>query len=172
MGRLIGLSLLTLVLLIVGVHSCDTSPARMAERLLLADINAEDGLAYRDAQQQRPEIATLPSGLQFEVLSPGQGAIPEPDDWVEVHYRGWHIDGREFASSWREDQPATVAISKTIAGWREALIMMPVGTRVRLILPPNLAYGRSGGGAIGPEETLVFELELRAIVAAPEVVGF
>jgi FKBP-type peptidyl-prolyl cis-trans isomerase FkpA len=81
-----------------------------------------------------------------------------------VHYRGWHIDGREFENSWRRGEPATVTVARTIPGWRQVLTAIPVGTRARLVVPPELAYGRPGSGIIGPEETLVFELELLAVV--------
>jgi FKBP-type peptidyl-prolyl cis-trans isomerase FkpA len=116
-------------------------------------------------------VLTLPSGLQVEMLRPGDGGVPAEDDWVEVHYRGSHIDGRTFQDSWRSGDPATVLVARTIPGWREALVSVPVGSRLKLVVPPALAYGRAGGGPVGPEETLVFELELLGIVvpaAAPE----
>jgi FKBP-type peptidyl-prolyl cis-trans isomerase FkpA/FKBP-type peptidyl-prolyl cis-trans isomerase FklB len=89
---------------------------------------------------------------------------------VQVHYRGWHIDGREFENSWRRGEPATVTVARTIPGWRQVLTSIPVGTRARLVVPPELAYGRPGSGIIGPEETLVFELELLAVVEPATVV--
>lgn len=164
MLRIIIFSLFTLVAVFLVARSCGLTPQQIEDHILLADLNTEEGLAYRDANRRRAGVVTLNSGLQVEVLQPGDGAIPSADAWVQVHYRGWHLDGREFENSWSRDAPATVAVARTIPGWREALVSIPVGTRVKLVLPPALAYGRAGGGAIGPEETLVFDLELLAII--------
>ncbi|MFO8004114.1 FKBP-type peptidyl-prolyl cis-trans isomerase [Thioalkalivibrio sp.] len=164
MLRVILFSLLALVVVFVVAHSLGLTPEQIEDQILLADINAEEGAAYREANAREPGVVTTANGLQIEVLLAGDGPVPREDDWVQVHYRGMHIDGREFENSWRKREPATVAVADTIPGWRQALVSIPVGTRVRLVLPPELAYGRPGGGHIGPEETLVFELELLAIV--------
>lgn len=145
-------------------RSCGLTPEQIQDQILLAELNAEDGTAFREANGMRHGVLTLASGLQVEVLAAGDGEIPSPEDWVRVHYRGAHIDGREFENSWRRGEPATVAIARTIPGWQTALESMAVGTRVRLVVPPELAYGRAGGGIVGPEETLVFEIELLEIV--------
>jgi FKBP-type peptidyl-prolyl cis-trans isomerase FkpA len=169
--RTILLSLLALVAVFFVARSCGLTPEQVESQILLAELNEEEGSAFRAANALRPGVLTLPSGLQVEMLRPGNGAVPAEDDWVEVHYRGSHIDGRTFQDSWRSEDPATVLVARTIPGWREALVAVPVGSRVKLVVPPALAYGRAGGGAIGPEETLVFELELLAIVvpeAPPE----
>lgn len=165
MPRIIVWSLLTLAMIYFIARSCGLTPEQVESQRLLADINAEEGAAYRDRNSNRPGVLALPSGLQVEVLDQGHGEVPEQNDWVRVHYRGWHIDGREFDNSWRRGEPAAVEVARTIEGWQAALVAMPVGSRVRLVLPPDLAYGRAGGGIIGPEETLVFELELLEIVA-------
>lgn len=167
MPRLALLSVLTLALLWFGLRACGPSREALEDRLLLAELNREEGLAYRDRNRQRAAVLTTASGLQVEIIDAGDGPIPGPDDWVRLHYRAAHLDGREYASTWADARPATVAIAQTIPGWREALIGLPVGSRVRLVLPPDLAYGAPGGGPIGPEETLLFELELLAIVAPP-----
>ncbi|AHE98820.1 FKBP-type peptidyl-prolyl cis-trans isomerase [Thioalkalivibrio paradoxus] len=164
MLKVILISLLALVFVFLGARSCGLTPEQIEERILLAEMNAEEGLAYRSENERRPGVVVWDNGLQVEVLREGQGTVPDEDDWVQVHYRGWHLDGREFENSWRRNEPATVPIERTIAGWREALVSTPVGTRLRLVVPPELAYGRAGGGRIGPEETLIFELELLAIV--------
>lgn len=164
MLRIIIVSLLALVVVFLGARSCGLTPEQIEDRILLAELNAEQGDAYRAANAVRPGVVTLENGLQIELLTEGRGAVPTPQDWVQVHYRGWHIDGREFENSWRRGQPATVTVDRTIPGWQDALVSTPVGTRLRLVIPPDLAYGRGGGGIIGPEETLVFELELLAIV--------
>jgi FKBP-type peptidyl-prolyl cis-trans isomerase FkpA len=164
MLRVILFSLVALVFVFLGARACGLTPEQIEDQILLADLNAAEGATYRAVNGNRDGVVTLANGLQVEVLREGDGPIPTEDDWVQVHYRGWHVDGREFENSWRKEEPATVTVSGTIPGWRQALVSIPVGTRVKLVLPPELAYGRPGGGIIGPEETLVFELELLAIV--------
>jgi FKBP-type peptidyl-prolyl cis-trans isomerase FkpA len=164
MLRVILFSLVALVFVFLGARACGLTPEQIEDQILLADLNAAEGAAYRAVNRKRDGVVTLTNGLQIEVLREGDGPIPTEDDWVQVHYRGWHVDGREFENSWRKEEPATVTVSGTIPGWQQALVSIPVGTRVKLVLPPELAYGRPGGGIIGPEETLVFELELLAIV--------
>ena len=165
MLRVILFSLAMLVMVYFGARSCGLTPEQVEDRVLLAELNAAEGAAYRSANAQRAGVVTLASGLQVEILHTGAGPVPTDDDWVELHYRGRRLDGREFENSWRRQEPATVTVARTIPGWREALVSIPVGTRLRLVVPPELAYGRAGGGHVGPEETLVFELELLAVVA-------
>jgi len=168
MLRVILFSLAALVVIAVLARGMGLTPEQVETRILLAELNAEEGDMYRRVNRQREGVAELPSGLQVEVLHLGEGVIPEIDDWVAVHYRGLHLDGREFDTTRRWGEPATVPIEKTIAGWREALVAVPEGSRLRLVIPPALAYGEAGGGAIGPEETLIFEIELLRVVAPPE----
>jgi FKBP-type peptidyl-prolyl cis-trans isomerase FkpA len=161
--------MLALIAVFLVARSCGLTPEQVESQVMLAELNEEEGHAFRMANRDRAGVVTLPSGLQVELLQSGEGAIPAEDDWVQLHYRGWHIDGRKFQDSWRNEAPVTVLVARTIPGWREALMAMPVGSHVRLVLPPALAYGRPGGGLVGPEETLVFELELLAIVV-PEAI--
>ncbi|MGL1832699.1 FKBP-type peptidyl-prolyl cis-trans isomerase [Rhodocyclaceae bacterium SMB388] len=168
MLRAILFSLAALVMVAVFARSCGLTPEQIESRVLLADLNAEEGATYRSANRARPGVIELPDGLQVEFRTVGEGPTPAAEDWVEVHYRGAHIDGRVFEDTFRRGDPAIVPIAKTIAGWQRALVGMPVGSYVRLVIPPQLAYGVVGGGPVGPEETLVFELELRAIVEAPK----
>lgn len=167
MLRAIIFSVLALVVLMFVARSCGLTPEQVEARVLLADLNAEEGQAYRTANRSQPGVIELPSGLQVILLREGGGPIPQSHDWVVVHYRGEHIDGRVFEDSLRRGEPATLPVDRSIAGWQEALVSLPVGSRARLVIPPDLAYGRAGGGPIGPEETLVFELELMAIVDRP-----
>ena len=164
MLKLIIYSLLSLLMLFFGARACGLTPAQIEDAILLAELNAEEGAAYRQARALQPGVVTLPNGLLVQVLHAGDGELPAADDWVEVHYRGWRIDGREFENSWRREEPAVLPIDRAITGWQQALLATPVGTRLRMVLPPELAYGRAGSGVIGPEETLEFELELLAIV--------
>ncbi len=170
MLRTILFSLAALVVLMFVSREFGIAPGEVEDRLLLADLNAEEGLAYRQKNGARPGVVQLPEGLQVEVLRLGDGQMPALEDWVRVHYRGEHIDGRVFEDTFRSDTAAVFPVDKTILGWQRVLTQMPVGTRARLVIPPPLAYGARGGGAIGPEETLVFELDLLAIVEPPKPV--
>ena len=126
--------------------------------------NREEGQAFLAANARRPEVVTLPSGLQYEVVREGTGAKPKPSDTVEVHYHGTLINGTVFDSSVRRGTPATFGVTQVIPGWVEALQLMPVGSKWKLYIPSELAYGAQGaGGAIGPHTTLVFEVELLGI---------
>jgi len=110
-------------------------------------------------------VVTLASGLQYEVLTEGKGAKPKASDKVKVHYHGTLIDGTVFDSSVNRGEPAIFGTTQVISGWVEALQLMPVGSKWKLFIPSDLAYGAQGAGqAIGPHTTLVFEVELLAIV--------
>jgi FKBP-type peptidyl-prolyl cis-trans isomerase len=113
-------------------------------------------------------VVVTETGLQYEVLVAGEGAIPMADDTVEVHYRGTLIDGTEFDSSYSRGQTASFGVTQVIPGWVEALQLMPVGSKWKLVIPSDLAYGAGGAGAtIGPNATLVFEVELVSIADKP-----
>ena len=126
-----------------------------------AQAAAQVGKAFREAYGQREGVSKTDSGILYRVLVPGTGAQPAADDTVVVHYRGTLVDGTEFDSSIRRGQPATFSLAGIIPGWQEALQLMQEGARWEVVIPPALAYGSTGaGGAIGPEETLIFEIEL------------
>ncbi len=134
---------------------------QQAEMAAQAEGNVADGQSYREANGVRSEVTTTASGLQFEVLEPGTGEMPGDNSEVTVHYRGTLIDGTEFDSSYPRGQPSTFPINGVISGWTEALKMMSVGGKYRLVIPPELAYGVRGSSPdIGPNATLVFEVEL------------
>ncbi|MCE9610651.1 MAG: FKBP-type peptidyl-prolyl cis-trans isomerase [Chthoniobacter sp.] len=106
-------------------------------------------------------VQTLPSGLQYKIINDGTGRTPTLADTVSTHYRGTLLDGTEFDSSYKRNAPAEFPVSRVIKGWTEALQLMKEGAKWILYVPPNLAYGERGaGGLIGPNETLVFEIEL------------
>lgn len=122
------------------------------------------GAACGDAE---PEMITTDSGLQVEVLRAGDGASPTIDDQVVLHYRGTLADGSQFDSSYDRDEPSTFPVSGVIAGFGEALQLMSVGGHIRVTIPSELAYGETGAGAaIGPNEDLIFEIELLEIVGS------
>ena len=114
---------------------------------------------------KRPEVVTLASGLQYEILTKGTGNIAKANDTVKVHYHGTLIDGNVFDSSVNRGEPATFGVTQVISGWVEALQLMPVGSKWKLFIPSDLAYGAQGAGqAIEPHTTLIFEVELLDIV--------
>jgi FKBP-type peptidyl-prolyl cis-trans isomerase FklB len=126
--------------------------------------NKLEGEAFLAENAKKEGVITLPSGLQYKILKQGDGKKPQLTDEVTINYRGTLIDGTEFDSSYKRGEPTTYAVNGFIAGWIEALQLMPVGSKWQLYIPSNLAYGeRSSGGDIGPNATLIFEIELLAI---------
>ena len=135
-----------------------------AKQEALAKKNKEEGDAFLAGNKKKEGVKTLPSGLQYKVIKAGKGKKPKPDDSVTTQYRGTLIDGTEFDSSYKRGQPATFKVSGVIPGWTEALQLMEEGAKWQLFIPPNLAYGERGaGGVIGPNATLIFEIELISI---------
>lgn len=126
--------------------------------------NVSEGKAFLEANGKRAEVTTLKSGLQYEILKEGNGEVPKANNTVKVHYHGTLIDGTVFDSSVQRGQPATFGVTQVISGWVEALQLMPVGSKWKLFIPSNLAYGAQGAGQhIGPHTTLIFEVELLGI---------
>ena len=134
-----------------------------AQKAASAKARAE-GETFLAANAKKDGVVTLPSGLQFKVITQGSGASPQASDTVSVHYRGRLIDGTEFDSSYRRNEPASFRVGGVIAGWTEALQLMKVGAKWELTIPSKLAYGdRGNSNVIPPGATLVFEIELLAI---------
>ena len=125
-------------------------------------INAGD--VYLADNAKKEGVIVTDSGLQYEILEKGEGATPAPTDSVTVHYVGKKINGDEFDSSYSRGGPSTFLLSQLISGWVEAIQLMNVGSKYRLVLPPKLAYGPYGSGSVGPNEVLVFEVELLDII--------
>jgi FKBP-type peptidyl-prolyl cis-trans isomerase FklB len=124
-----------------------------------------EGIAFLTENAKRPEVVTTASGLQYEILTAADGAIPTASDSVKVHYHGMLVDGNVFDSSVNRGEPATFGVTQVISGWVEALQLMPVGSKWKLFIPSELAYGAQGAGqSIAPHSTLIFEVELLAIV--------
>jgi FKBP-type peptidyl-prolyl cis-trans isomerase FklB len=127
--------------------------------------NKTEGEAFLAANKSKEGVVTLPDGLQYKILTAGSGPKPTASDSVVCNYRGTLINGTEFDSSYKRGQPATFGVDKVIKGWTEALQLMPVGSKWQLVIPSSLAYGERGAGAdIGPDSTLIFEVELLSIV--------
>ena len=131
-----------------------------------AKVLAAEGIAFLEENAKRPEITVTESGLQYEVLATGEGEKPTAESTVRVDYHGTLVNGTVFDSSYERGQPAEFPVGGVIKGWTEALQMMPVGTKWRLYVPHELAYGERGAGAaIAPFSTLVFDVELHEILS-------
>ena len=132
----------------------------------IAKVNSEAGEAFLKENGSREGVKTTESGLQYEVIEEGNGAMPKAGDDVTVHYTGTLIDGTVFDSSVERGAPATFGVTQVIPGWVEALQMMKEGAKWRLFIPSNLAYGPNGaGGIIGPNATLIFDVELIKVIS-------
>jgi FKBP-type peptidyl-prolyl cis-trans isomerase len=122
--------------------------------------NKKDGETFLDENKKKEGVKTLPSGLEYKVITEGKGASPKATDTVTVHYKGTLIDGTEFDSSYKRNTPATFPVNGVIKGWTEALQLMKEGSKWQLFIPANLAYGESGRPGIPPNSVLIFEVEL------------
>jgi FKBP-type peptidyl-prolyl cis-trans isomerase FklB len=141
---------------------------RMAEAEEMAkaagEKNRQEGESFLLENAKKEGVVTLPSGLQYKVIEEGTGKSPEPGDQVTVHYRGTLVDGTEFDSSYERGEPVTFPVGGVIPGWTEALQLMKEGAKWQLFIPPSLAYGEKGAGqVIGPNATLIFDVELISI---------
>ena len=133
-----------------------------AERM---ELNREAGEEFLQINKGKPGVVTLPSGLQYQILTKGEGKIPTATDQVKCHYHGTLINGTVFDSSVQRGTPATFGVNQVIKGWVEALQLMPVGSKWRLFIPSDLAYGKAGAGqSIEPDSTLIFDVEVLDIV--------
>ncbi len=131
---------------------------------MLGEKNKKEGEAFLEENKKKEGVQTLPSGLQYKVIKPGTGKKPKLTDTVTTHYRGTLIDGTEFDSSYKRGNPVTFPVNGVIPGWTEALQLMQEGAKWQLFIPPNLAYGERGAGReIGPNATLIFEVELISV---------
>jgi len=129
-----------------------------------SEKNKKEGEEFLTANKAKPGVVTLPSGLQYKIMQAGTGPKPTATDSVSCNYRGTLIDGTEFDSSYKRGQPTTFPVSGVIKGWTEALQLMPVGSKWQLFVPASLAYGdRAASALIGPDATLLFEVELLSI---------
>jgi FKBP-type peptidyl-prolyl cis-trans isomerase FklB len=139
--------------------------------LVQGEANKKEGEVFLADNKTKDGVITLPSGLQYRILKEGTGPKPVATDTVVCNYKGTLLDNTEFDSSYKRGQPATFPLSNVIKGWTEALQLMPVGSKWQLFIPSELAYGARGGpgGSIGPNETLIFEVELMSVQPKAEV---
>jgi len=134
-----------------------------AERQTAAATNAAEGDKFLLENRLKEGVVVTDSGLQYKVIEMGEGAKPTATDKVTVNYRGTLLNGEEFDSSYARNQPVSFQLDQVIPGWTEGLQLMPVGSKFMFYIPPNLGYGPAGGGPIGPNATLIFEVELLGI---------
>jgi FKBP-type peptidyl-prolyl cis-trans isomerase FklB len=130
------------------------------ERSVRAEKNREAGKAFLAENKKKEGVQELANGIQYRVLQEGKGNKPKLSDTVTVHYRGTLIDGKEFDSSYSRGEPTSLQLANVIKGWQEVVPMMSEGSKWQVVIPGDLAYGERGGGAIGPNETLLFDIEL------------
>jgi len=148
---------------VLATFSSEMQAAAEERREREGEANAARGEAFLDENGQRSGVTTTDSGLQYEVLRAGDGARPGPQSTVRLHYRGTLVDGTEFDSSYG-GEPAVFSAGGVIPGFSEGLQLMPVGSQYKIYIPSDIAYGPAGSGPIGPNETLIFEIELLEIV--------
>jgi len=141
---------------------------QMAKSKVAGDKNVKEGSDFLAKNKSEKGVITTASGLQYTIITQGTGAKPKATDVVTVNYRGTTLDGKEFDSSYKRGQPATFPVNGVIPGWTEALQILNVGSKAKLFIPSSLAYGERGAGPdIGPNATLIFEIELVSINANP-----
>ncbi len=137
---------------------------QIAEMEEKGKVNAAEGEAFFAENAGKQGVQTTASGLQYKVITEGTGAKPGPNDTVRVHYKGTLLNGETFDSSYDRGEPAQFALNQVVPGWQEGLQLMPVGSKYQLWIPAKLGYGEMGTGPIGPNQALVFEVELLDIV--------
>lgn len=149
---------------VLDTLQADMTKNQEAKMAIAGDVNKAKGDAFLAANKAKDGVVTLPSGLQYKIVSAGTGPKPTLSDSVVCNYRGTLIDGTEFDASAKHGGPATFPVGQVIKGWTEALQLMPVGSKWQLYIPSDLAYGsRGAGGDIGPNSTLIFDIELLSI---------
>jgi len=143
---------------------------QIAKMMADAKANLEAGQKFLAENAKKPGVQSTTSGLQYQVVTEGKGPKPKAGDVVRVHYKGSLLDGKVFDSSYDRGQPVVFPLDQVVPGWQEGLQLMPVGSKYKLWIPANLGYGEKGtpGGPIGPNSTLVFEVELIDIVKPPK----
>ena len=154
--------------LTISEEEANMNIQKKLQEFMANKINAdkEAGTKFLEENKKRPGVITLPSGLQYEILTKGTGPIPKATDTVKANYLGTLIDGKEFDNSYKRGEPITIPVTGVIKGWVEALEMMPVASKWRLFIPSDLGYGdRGAGGVIPGGAALIFDIELLEIVS-------
>jgi FKBP-type peptidyl-prolyl cis-trans isomerase FklB len=152
----------------IGAFQKEMAAKQQEKVKMMGEKNKREGAAFLAENSKKEGVTTLPSGLQYTVLAEGKGKQPKATDTVTVQYRGTQIDGTEFDSSYKRGQPATFTLNQVIKGWTEGVQLMKEGGKMRLFVPSELAYGERGGGQIGPNAVLIFEVELLSVGQAAQ----
>ena len=153
--------------LLIKEEECNMNIQQKLQEFMTKKISVakEAGTKFLEENKKRPGVVTLPSGLQYEIITKGTGPVPKATDTVKAHYTGSLLDGTEFDNSYKRGEALTIPVSSVIKGWVEALQLMPVGSKWKLFIRSDLAYGdRGAGGAIPGGSALIFEIELLSIV--------
>ncbi len=154
--------------LLISPEQCNMTIQTKLQEFMIAKVTIEKaaGMKFLEENKKRPEVVTLPSGLQYEIITKGTGPIPKATDTIKANYIGTLINGKEFDNSYSRNEPITIPVGGVIRGWIEALQLMPVGSKWKIYIPSDLGYGDrgAGGGAIPGGATLIFEMELLDIV--------
>jgi FKBP-type peptidyl-prolyl cis-trans isomerase FklB len=153
--------------LLISPEQCNMTIQKKIQEFMSqkSNVEKEAGAKFLDSTKKRPGVITLPSGLQYEIITKGTGPVPKATDTVKANYIGSLIDGKEFDNSYKRGEPIIIPVSGVIRGWIEALQLMPVGSKWKLYIPSDLGYGdRGAGGAIPGGAALIFEIELLDIV--------
>jgi len=146
--------------------SMDEKKKRLEKIEVIAKKNFEEGKLFLEENKKKEGVISTESGLQYEIIKEGDGVYPTAEDMVSVHYRGTLINGKEFDNSFKRGEPTKVRVREVLPGWAEALQKVKVGSKFRMFLPPDLGYGAryaGSGGIVGPQSTLIFEVELLGI---------
>ena len=153
---------------VLTAYQTELQQKELAAAKVQAEKNKTEGDAFLAANKTKEGVVTLPSGLQYKILKVGTGKLPTDEDTVSVHYQGTFINGTVFDSSIKRGEPISISPKQVIPGWKEALALMPVGSKWQLFIPPGLAYGSQPNDAIGPNSVLIFEVELLSIKEAAD----
>ena len=153
--------------LLISPEQCNMTVQKKLQEFMSqkSNVEKEAGAKFLEENKKKPGVITLPSGLQYEIITKGTGPVPKATDTVKANYIGSLIDGKEFDNSYKRGESITIPVTGVIRGWIEALQLMPVGSKWKLYIPSDLGYGdRGAGGAIPGGATLIFEIELLDIV--------
>jgi FKBP-type peptidyl-prolyl cis-trans isomerase FklB len=148
---------------IIGAYQKERATKMAEEKKKIGETNKKEGAAFLAENKKKTGVKTLPDGLQYKVIKEGTGKTPKATDTVVTQYRGTLVNGTEFDSSYKRNEPATFPVNGVIKGWTEALQLMKEGSKWQIVVPSELAYGEQGAGPIGPNATLIFEIELVSV---------